>query len=74
MHPIDRQQLPNLLRKSGVRRLRNLTLSVANGEQVPHEWSDDSYLTMLSKEGKAMRWLACSLLPEEYAKNIADRD
>ena len=51
-----------------------LNLAVTNGEQVPTDWSGDIYLTMLSKEGKAMRWLACSMLPEEYAENIADRD
>ena len=34
---------------------KELRLAVANGEQVPTDWSGDSYLTMLSKEGKAMR-------------------
>ena len=29
---------------------------------------------MLSKEGKAMRWLACTMPPGQYVKNLEDKD
>ena len=59
--------------KIGSAAAKGLNLSVANGAQVPAEWSGDSYLTMLSKEGKAMRWLACTMLPGQYAKPLKTR-
>ena len=53
---------------------KELNIAVANGEQIPPEWSSDPHLTMFSKEGTAMRWLACTMLPAQYARNPEDKD
>ena len=51
-----------------------MNLAVANGGKIPAEWAEDKYLLDLSAEGKVLRWLACSLLPDVYRQNVADPD
>ena len=60
--------------KIGSTAAKKMNLAVANGGKIPAEWAEDKYLLDLSAEGKALRWLACSLLPDVYRQNVSDPD
>ena len=46
--------------------------SVFNGSSVPKEFSANSVVSGLSREGRVMRWVASRLLPEEYDRLRGD--
>jgi hypothetical protein len=50
-----------------------LIMEVANGKAMPEVSDADvrDFLTGVSQEGRLLRWLSCSLLPECHAKFIA---
>ena len=51
---------------------RRLCISVFNGEAVEDRYADNAFLRNIAREGRAMRWLACHMIPGLYERLTSD--
>ena len=45
---------------------KRLRIAVFNGESISASYMGNRYLRMFSREGRAMRWVATSIIPDVY--------